>query len=56
MQCIRLFFALHEFSDAKNEIKNDLLKQLNVPTNLDFDELSKEIYLLKKRVRELERK
>lgn len=52
----KTLFALHEFSDAKNEIINDQLKQLNVPTNLDFDELSKEIYLLKKRVRGLERK
>lgn len=52
----KTLFALHEFSDAKNEIINDQLKQLNVPTNHDFDELSKEIYLLKKRVRGLERK
>ncbi len=52
----KTLFALHEFSDAKNEITNDALKQLNVPTNTDFDELSKEIYLLKKRVRALERK
>ncbi len=52
----KTLFALHEFSDAKNEVVNDALKQLNVPTNQDVDELSKEIYLLKKRVRALEKK
>lgn len=52
----KALFALHEFSDAKQEVINDLLKQLNVPTNQDIDELSKEIYLLKKRVRALEKK
>lgn len=52
----KTLFALHEFSDAKNEVINDALKQLNVPTIQDIDELSKEIYLLKKRVRALEKK
>jgi class III poly(R)-hydroxyalkanoic acid synthase PhaE subunit len=52
----KTLFTLHEFSKAKNEVINDVLKQLNIPNNIDFDELSKEIYLLKKRVRALERK
>lgn len=52
----KTLLALHEFSDAKNGLVNDSLKQLNVPTNQDLDELSKEIYLLKKRVRALEKK
>lgn len=52
----KALLALHEFSDAKNGLVNDSLKQLNVPTNQDLDELSKEIYLLKKRVRALEKK
>lgn len=47
--------ALNEFSGARQTVVNDLLKQLNVPTNQDLDELSKEIYLLKKRVRLLEK-
>ncbi|MFW2365049.1 MAG: poly(R)-hydroxyalkanoic acid synthase subunit PhaE, partial [Desulforhopalus sp.] len=52
----KTLLALHEFSDAKNVVVNDSLKQLNVPTNQDLDELSREIYLLKKRVRALEKK
>lgn len=47
--------ALNEFSEARQNVANDLLKQMNIPTNLDLDELSKEIYLLKKRVRLLEK-
>lgn len=46
--------ALNEFVEARQAVVNDVLKQLNVPTNQDMDELSKEIYLLKKRVRALE--
>ncbi|MGB3211118.1 MAG: poly(R)-hydroxyalkanoic acid synthase subunit PhaE [Desulforhopalus sp.] len=48
--------ALNEFVEARQSIINDLLKQVNIPTNQDLDELSKEIYLLKKRVRLLEKK
>ena len=47
--------ALNEFSDARQKVVNDLLKQMNIPTNLDIDELSKEIYLLKKRIRLIEK-
>lgn len=52
----KTLFSLHEFLNAKNEVIHDVLKQLDVPNNKDIDELSKEIYLLKKRVRALERK
>lgn len=52
----KTLFALHEFSEAKNVVVNDSLKQLNVPTYQDVDELSREIYLLKKRIRALEKK
>ena len=48
--------ALHEYTNAKQAVIDDGLKQLNIPTFKDMDELSKEIYLLKKRVRELESK
>lgn len=51
----KVLTALGEFSVAKQGVVNDLLKQLNIPTNQDIDELSKEIYALKKRLRNLEK-
>lgn len=48
--------ALNESVGARQAVIDDVLKQLNIPTNQDLDELSKEIYLLKKRVRALENK
>lgn len=47
--------ALNDFVGARQSVINDHLKQINIPSNLDLDELSKEIYLLKKRVRLLEK-
>ena len=47
--------ALHEFYDAKQAVVDDFLKQLNIPTYQEMDELSKEVYLLKKRLRTLEK-
>jgi class III poly(R)-hydroxyalkanoic acid synthase PhaE subunit len=47
--------SLSEFSAAKKEILQDFLHTLPVPTQTEMDELYKEIYILKKRVRELER-
>jgi poly[(R)-3-hydroxyalkanoate] polymerase subunit PhaE len=47
--------ALAEFSAAKQEVLQDALQFLPIPNQKDMDELYKEIYLLKKRVRELER-
>lgn len=46
--------ALGEFSVAKRKILEDVIQFLPVPTFKDMDELYKEIYLLKKRLRELE--
>jgi polyhydroxyalkanoate synthase subunit PhaE len=48
--------ALNEFVDARQVVVNDLLKQLNIPTNQDLDDLAEEIYLLKKRLREYEKR
>lgn len=52
----KTLYALNDFLAARQTVVNDFLKQVNVPTNDDIDDLSKEIYLLKKRVRALERK
>jgi len=48
--------TLSEFVVARREILQDALQALPVPTQKDMDELYKEIYLLKKRVKELEKK
>ncbi|CAB5108851.1 hypothetical protein D3OALGA1CA_1898 [Olavius algarvensis associated proteobacterium Delta 3] len=48
--------AFHNFIESKNELMQDLLQALPVPTDDDMDELYREIYLLKKRMRELEKK
>jgi class III poly(R)-hydroxyalkanoic acid synthase PhaE subunit len=48
--------SLSEFSAAKKEILQDFLNMLPVPTHKEMDELYKEIYLLKKRIKELEKK
>jgi polyhydroxyalkanoate synthase subunit PhaE len=50
----RILDSLGEFHVAKQQILQDAMKTLPVPTLQEMDELSKEIYLLKKRVRELE--
>jgi len=52
----KALIALNEFVDARQAVINDSLQQLNIPNNRDMDELSKEIYLLKKRMRALEKK
>jgi class III poly(R)-hydroxyalkanoic acid synthase PhaE subunit len=48
--------AMSEFSRAKKEILQDSLNMLPVPTHKEMDELYKEIYLLKKRIKALEKK
>lgn len=48
--------ALNEFVKARQAAVNDILKQLNIPTHKDLDDLYKEIYLLKKRLRAAENK
>lgn len=47
--------ALQDFRRAKNAFLQDLIKLLPVPTETDMDELYKEIYTLKKRIRQLEK-
>ncbi|GBC63602.1 hypothetical protein DENIS_4600 [Desulfonema ishimotonii] len=48
--------ALLQYKAAKEDMLCDVLRNFPVPTNRDMDELSKEIYLLKKKVRTLSRK
>jgi hypothetical protein len=47
--------SLEEFMVAREDVLLDVLKMYPVATNKDMDELYKEIYLLKKRVRTLEK-
>jgi polyhydroxyalkanoate synthase subunit PhaE len=51
---VKTLAALNEFVDARQTVVNDLLRQFNIPTQQDLDELAKEIYLLKKRMRAYE--
>lgn len=46
---------MHDFILARNETLIDFLKLLPVPTNKEMEELYREFYLLKKRVKELEK-
>jgi class III poly(R)-hydroxyalkanoic acid synthase PhaE subunit len=48
--------ALGDFTTARHKIMEDLLQSMPIPTQTDMDELYKEIYLLKKRIKTLERK
>jgi class III poly(R)-hydroxyalkanoic acid synthase PhaE subunit len=48
--------SLHDFRAARSEFFMDLLQNLPIPTNKEMDELYKDLYILKKRVKELERK
>lgn len=48
--------ALKDYRIAKQQLMVNVLQDLPIPTNNDMDELYKEIYTLKKRVRELEKK
>jgi len=51
----RTLGAFENFVASKNEILQDFLQTLPVPTDKDMDELYQEIYLLKKRMREHEK-
>lgn len=48
--------ALRDYKLTKQQYLIDLMQDLPVPTHKDMDELYKEIYTLKKRVKELERR
>ena len=41
---------------AKHEMLQDFVQMLPVPTQKDMDGLYKELYLLKKRIKQLEKK
>jgi hypothetical protein len=47
--------ALEDFVAARDAISRDLLTSLSVPTNKELDELYKEMYQLKKRIKILEK-
>jgi len=47
--------ALEDFMTARNAITQDLLKTMAVPTQDELDELYKELYQLKKRIKILEK-
>ena len=48
--------ALSEFRVARHQMLQDALQSLPIPTYKEVDELYEEIYLLKKRIKELEKK
>ncbi len=48
--------ATEEFMMARQEMLQDMLQTLPVPTNREMNELYKELYLLKKKVKELTKK
>ncbi len=48
--------CLHDYRAARSEFFMDLLQNLPIPTNRDMDELYRDLHILKKRVKELERK
>jgi class III poly(R)-hydroxyalkanoic acid synthase PhaE subunit len=48
--------TMSDFSVVKNELMQDLLSTLPVSTQKDTDDLYKEIYVLKKRIKTLEKK
>jgi polyhydroxyalkanoate synthesis regulator phasin len=50
-----LFHHLSEFIISRNEVLQDILQSLPVPTHKEMDELYKDLHILKKRVKELER-
>lgn len=47
--------ALEDYLGARNSIIQDMLQSFPIPTNKEMNDLYKEIYLLKKKVRELEK-
>ncbi len=48
--------ALVHYREAKEELVSDILRNLPVPTNREMDELYKDLYVLKKKVRDLSKK
>ena len=52
----RALNSAEDFISARQELLADALKTLNIATEKDMDELYKELYLLKKKVKALEKK
>jgi polyhydroxyalkanoate synthesis regulator phasin len=48
--------AFEDYQATRDDLLQDVLKSLPVPTNRDMDALYKEIYELKKKIRTLEQK
>lgn len=48
--------ALRDYRVMRMQFLTDVLQDLPIPTNKDMDEVYKDLYLLKKRVKELEKK
>jgi polyhydroxyalkanoate synthesis regulator phasin len=48
--------AMNQFLAARDAVLEDVLKLLPVSTHRDMDEINREIYQLKKRIRTLEKK
>jgi hypothetical protein len=48
--------AMEEFTTARQKFLQGFLQTLSIPTYSDVDDLSKELYQLKKRVKELAKK
>jgi len=47
--------ALEDYLSARNRVLQDMLQSLPVPTRKEMEDLCKELYLLKKKVRRLEK-
>jgi polyhydroxyalkanoate synthesis regulator phasin len=51
-----LIRSLAEYKTVKNDVTNIFLKELQIPTNTEMDEVYKELYVTKKKVKELTRR
>lgn len=51
-----LIRSLVEYKAVKNEVTNLFLKEMQVPTNKEMDEVYRELYLTKKKVKDLSRR
>jgi polyhydroxyalkanoate synthesis regulator phasin len=47
--------SLSEFSQAKDAVVEDMLKSVPVASRTEVDDLAREVYELKKRIRRLEK-
>ncbi|MGD8229033.1 MAG: poly(R)-hydroxyalkanoic acid synthase subunit PhaE [Desulfobacteraceae bacterium] len=48
--------ALEEYTGARQQLLQDMMQMLQMPTNKEMDDLYKEIYELKRKVKQLEKK